>query len=493
MASVPRQTDDAAEGDEVLSEGLDAGHGSLVDLSGWLRFSPPWLLSALLHLFVVLVLGLWLVSGKSDKPLVLDVQYAEDVGDQLLEDPLDLEMDNLLEEVDEQTLSVTPLPPVDDPIAAPELSLVAPNPTFSTFSSNADQVGVALTGREPGMKAVLLKAYGGTESTERAVLDGLKWLERNQKKNGSWSLKGPYTDGGTTENVEAATAMALLAFQGAGYTHKDSAGTEFYGVVRDGWERLLQSQDDSGNFFRGSGFNHALYTQAQCTIALCELYAMTRDEELQGSAQKAVDYCVKTQSESGGWRYIPREGADTSVTGWFVMALKSAQMAGLDVPSETFYKAGLYLDAVARNQGSHYAYQKRDSPSLSMTAEGLLCRQYLGWRHDDDRLRRGVYYLLENRPSWSTGKRDVYYWYYATQVLHHMEGEEWTKWNNVTRQLIPEHQVRSGREKGSWDTNIDQRHGRTGGRLYTTCLSLYILEVYYRHLPIYQQGLLSGF
>lgn len=488
MATAPRQPD------RVVDAGAadDDERGSLVDLSAWLRFSPPWLASALLHMLVVLALGLWLVSGQREEPLVLDAQYAEEVGEQLIEEPLNLDLDPELE-VEEQTLSINPLPQVDDPLAAPELSLVAPNPTFSTLSSTADQVGVALTGREPGMKAVLLKAYGGTASTEQAVLDGLRWLERNQKKNGSWSLKGPYTDGGTTENIEAATAMALLAFQGAGYTHQDPPGTEFYGVVSDGWDRLLQSQDDAGNFFRANGFNHALYTQAQCTIALCELYAMTKDEKLREPAQRAVDYCVRTQSPTGGWRYIPREGADTSVTGWVVMALKSAQMAGLDVPSEAFFKVGQFLDSVQRQEGSRYAYQPRDSPKLSMTAEGLLCRQYLGWGRDDDRLRRGVYYLLENLPRWTNGRRDVYYWYYATQVCHHMEGDEWTKWNNVTRQLIPEHQVKRGRERGSWDTKIDQSHGTTGGRLYTTCLSIYILEVYYRHLPIYQQGLLSSF
>ena len=32
-------------------------------------------------------------------------------------------------------------------------------------------------------------------------------------------------------------------------------------------------------------------------------------------------------------------------------------------------------------------------------------------------------------------------------------------------------------EHGHW--------GQFGGRLYVTCLSTYILEVYYRHLPLY--------
>lgn len=466
----------------------------LVDVSSWVRESPPWLASLLLHLMVVLVLGLLWITGAPQRPLTLDADYAEDLGEQLLEEPLELDVDPDPQPV-EQVFSPTDLPVVDDPLSAPELTLPIPDPTSSLSSSPAEMNGAALNGREPGMKAVLLRTYGGTETTEQAVMDGLRWLARNQLKNGAWSLKGPYSDGASlqTDNHEAATAMALLAFQGAGFTHKDPPGSEFGREVAKGWNRLLDSQDEEGNFYRNGGFNHDLYTHAQCTIALCELYAMTQDESLRDAAQLAVDYCLKTQSESGGWRYKPRVGADTSVTGWFVMALKSAQMAGLDVPSEVFFRISKYLDSVARDRGSRYSYQRRDGATLSMTAEGLLCRQYLGWRHDDERLRRGVYYLLDNLPRATKQRRNVYYWYYATQVCHHMEGEEWTKWNSVTREVVPRLQEKSGRERGSWDRTLDRVHGAGGGRLYTTCMAIYILEVYYRHLPLYRQGLLTNF
>ncbi len=127
---------------------------------------------------------------------------------------------------------------------------------------------------------------------------------------------------------------------------------------------------------------------------------------------------------------------------------------------------------------------------IVMTAEGLLCRQYLGWPRNDERLVAGADYLLRNRLNYHD--RDVYYWYYATQVLHHMEGTHWDEWNKVMRQEIPSRQVKSGREAGSWDPGGENpdRWGNPqrgeGGRLYVTCLSTYMLEVYYRHLPIYR-------
>ena len=118
-----------------------------------------------------------------------------------------------------------------------------------------------------------------------------------------------------------------------------------------------------------------------------------------------------------------------------------------------------------------------------MTAEGLLCRQYLGWKHEDPRLQNGVK-LISMDPI-DMNRRNVYYWYYATQVMHHMGGDVWDSWNRVMRQEIPEAQTREGPEAGSWSPTGDQ-WGPHGGRLYVTCLSIYMLEVYYRHLPIYQ-------
>jgi hypothetical protein len=119
-----------------------------------------------------------------------------------------------------------------------------------------------------------------------------------------------------------------------------------------------------------------------------------------------------------------------------------------------------------------------------MTAEALLCRQYLGWWQSDPRLKFGASLILAN--SIQPRAKNVYYWYYATQVLHHLEGPAWERWNKVLRVEVPKLQEKSGAEKGSWSPQGDQ-HGVTGGRLYETCLALYMLEVYYRHLPIYRK------
>ncbi len=431
---------------------------------------------------LLIALGLLYVARQVPNMIALDVVYAEDIGIQLEDDQLQAASFDM-SDVEDPALSLDELP-TNDPLAAPpdiKPELMGFN---ATDRIKAPSIGLALTGREEGMKRALLGKYGGTKRTEEAVEMALEWLKRNQRRDGSWSLTGPYSGGGFDENKTSATAMALLAFQGAGNTHDKG---RFKEQVERGWRYMLKLQDNEGNFFREGVSNHRLYSQAQAMIAICEIYGMTKDSMFKKPAQKAIDYAVKTQAKEGGWRYNPGTDSDTSVTGWFVMGLQSGLMAGLEVPSPTLERVNKYLDSVQMYNGGFYKYQPiRKGFTPAMTAEGLLCRQYLGWSRDDDRLKEGIDFLLENLIDWT--ERDVYFWYYATQVMHHMEGEPWEEWNSVMRDELPRRQVTTGEEKGSWSPSGD-RWGNHGGRLYTTCLTTFMLEVYYRHLPIYSYRL----
>ncbi len=124
---------------------------------------------------------------------------------------------------------------------------------------------------------------------------------------------------------------------------------------------------------------------------------MSRDPALREAAQKAVDFAEMAQTDEGGWRYVPREDNDLSVTGWYVMALVSAKMAGLSTSPKTLTRVSGYLDTVAFDGGSQYSYMSRDQPSYAMSAEGLLCREYLGWKRDNSRLVQGCERLLQTR------------------------------------------------------------------------------------------------
>jgi len=445
-------------------------------------------------MLVVIVLGLLLVHVDRRRHVELDASISDIAGDQLDESVSIIDESSTAEE---QIVSLVEMPLVTDPFATPPELAVTPDGLAVPSELKAPQIGLALHGRDEGMKQVLMDAYGATAGSERAVALALAWLAKQQRTNGSWSLRGPYRDGSNTENSAAATAMALLAFQGAGNSHQKG---QYQKQVDKGVRFLLSQQDKDGCFFqfvrgRDMSRNHWLYTQGQCTIALCELYAMTGDSALREPAQAAVNYLIKAQDpELGGWRYAPQFQSDTSVTGWVVMALQSALMGGLEVPTVNLLRVGDYLDKAANEDGSQYGYLAGGPSTTPMTAEALLCRQYLGWRQSDPRLVRGVKHLLAepNLPSWT--ERNVYYWYYATQVMHHMEGEYWKTWNARMRDLLVDHQVTKGPEEGSWHPSQPEsdRWGFQGGRLYVTCLSIYILEVYYRHLPLYSSDALTA-
>jgi hypothetical protein len=163
------------------------------------------------------------------------------------------------------------------------------------------------------------------------------------------------------------------------------------------------------------------------------------------------------------------------------MALQSAKAGRIKVDSNTILDVKRFLKSVQHFDGAQYSYVPEQGPKDSMTAVGLLCRMYLGWKRDNLALKAGVEHLSKVGPQ--PGK--IYFNYYATQVLHHWGGDLWNQWNLRMRNELVSTQVKSGPGAGSWDVRDD--HGYQGGRLYQTTLSLLTLEVYYRHLPIYQK------
>jgi hypothetical protein len=472
---------------EKVVPSSEEDHEALSDVA--VKNAPPWLISLLVHIFLMLLLALIVlpqfISGDQ-----LEATFSEQLGKQLERDL------GVFDESETLEVAVTPeeLNLVEDPLQnlINPIDFLEDGTNFISEDPARNAIGLALEGRTEGSKESLLGKYGGTALTEEAVQRGLAWLARNQQRDGSWKLTGPYRDGvdESRENRSAATAMALLAFQGNGNT---TLRGQYRDEVERGWNWLLKQQDDFGCFFRRGQPQSRFYTQGQCLIALCELYAMTHQSEYRLPAEKAIEYCLKNQSSSGGWKYFPGGRSDTSVTGWVLMGLQSARMAGLTVDPEALERVDLFLNTVANGDGSRYAYEPGYPFTKPMTAEALLCRQYLGWKKEDPRLQAGLAWLTspENRIDYSRDP-DVYYWYYAAQVAHHMghRSKYWQRWNEVMRQRVPEMQIREGNETGSWDPSRDA-WGQHGGRLYVTCLSIYMLEVYYRHLPIYRDIVLE--
>lgn len=346
--------------------------------------------------------------------------------------------------------------------------------------------GTGLSGRGAAMRAEMVRKYGGTAGSEAAVANALKWIAAHQLPDGGWNFDhtlGPGqrlspNPGNLREARNAATAMALLPFLGAGQTHIEG---EYKETVARGLMFLISQQKPNGSFHEPGG---AMYSHGLASIVLTEAYAMTQDPKLAPPAQAAINFIVYAQDPvGGGWRYQPRQAGDTSVVGWQLMALKSGHMGYLQVPGVVIAGASRFLDSVQTDGGAKYGYASPGAGSAT-TAVGLLCRMYMGWKRDHPALQRGIEYLDKIGPSDNPSQSNMYYNYYATQVMRHYGGEVWQRWNNKMRDYLVRTQSTDGPAKGSWFMTGD--HGaERGGRLYCTSMATMILEVYYRHMPIY--------
>lgn len=451
---------------------------------------PSWLVSMIAHLLLLLILAFISTSSGEIGRLVLTIDPGVDqTTTEFVEfsiDPIELE-DLPTQDDAESELEIDPIEfEMNIQLASFVPKMVSIGPSIATeMNKSSTTPQTMFAGRTGALRQELLKQSGGTQATEDAVAMGLEWLKRQQLADGSWSLRGPYGDGARSENRVSATAMAMLAFMGAGSTHR---GGKFQKELWRAVKWLVARQDRRGLMAGQAADHERMYAQAQAMIALCELYAMTGDSWIRPYAQLSCDFAAGAQSPQGGWRYQPRFDSDTSVTGWFVMGLKSGEAAGLEISEYIWPKVEKYLDSVTVG-GKHdyhrvgYSYMVGDAPSPSMTAEGLLCRQYMGWQRNEPSMVNGLGTLVQNHPI-NFREPDVYYWYYATQALHHFGGPVWTQWNDKLKVQLPAQQILRGRERGSWSP-MNDAWGRHAGRLYTTCFSLYCLEVYYRHMPLY--------
>lgn len=344
----------------------------------------------------------------------------------------------------------------------------------------------------------------GSDDAKQAITRGLDWLKRVQLSDGRWELHQGYPDAGasTIKSDTGATGLALVALLGSGSTHQQG---EYADQIAKGLDWLKGVQDpetgDLHDMRYEQGREAAIFSHALATVAICESLALTGDETLRETAQRAVDYLRMAQHpDLGGWKYRPiflEANGDMAVTGWALMALHTARIAGIDVSLEDLQRSSGFLDSVQEQYGARYKFEPlypAEYVTPALTAEGILCRQWLGWPKDYPPQVDAVAYLTsdKHRPQWADGKRNVYGWYFTAQVLHNRGGEEWRNWYLPTRDLLVKHQVKSGKLiGGTWHPmkpeGVREEFGEKGGRLYVTVMCLLTLQTPTRYAPIYAE------
>ena len=486
-----------------------------------LRSVPSWGVSVLLHALALLLLAILIRHGgapDSEREFTADLGPVPEIADvtSLVEADRAGDPFTNLDDPNPPSLGLEPADPMMRLSAQPEIAglvefapeLAGPKaskefgPSLrvgSDFPALSDRITAPFMGRSGLDRAELVRREGGTVQSEKAVEEGLNWIVRHQTADGSWVLNVHEVcqicpEQRTIDSRTGATGMALLPLLGAGHIH--TVKSRHQDAVRRGLEWLVAHQREDGDLYVGGSGTAHMYSHAIAAMAVCEAYGLSRDPNLRGPAQRAINFIASAQNEAtGGWRYNPGQSGDTSVFGWQLFALRSANLAGLTISRSTLQGCSKYLNfAAADSKKITYAYQPGGPATAVMTAEALVARQLLGWPREHPSLVKGAGRVAANLGS--SKQRNIYYWYYATQLLHNMKNKDWERWNPRVREALIATQITGDScENGSWDPlspNRD-RWGGSGGRLFQTSLSVLTLEVYYRYLPLYrtadQEGL----
>ncbi len=313
-----------------------------------------------------------------------------------------------------------------------------------------------------------------TPELDEAVNNGLKALAALQNRDGSFG-------GGRFGRNVAITSLACIAFMADGNLPDRGPYSD---TIERALDYVLDNVTDSG-LIADETANGPMYGHGFATLFLGEVYGMTGgrpDDERAGRVHEALVKAVRliegSQNHEGGWRYNPVPyDADVSVTICQVMALRSARNAGLSVPKETIDRAIAYVRQCQNPADGGFKYMLNSGGSaFPRSAAGVAALYYAGV-YDDDAITKGLTYLRRgtNHVAFRTSGHYFYGHYYAAQAMFLAGGEYWEQWFPQIREQLVARQLADG----SWNSG----HGEP----YGTSMSLLILQIPNRLLPIFQK------
>lgn len=394
-------------------------------------------------------------------------------------------------------------------------TMMADTGAFMAIGAGNKGAGMFSRRQGPGRTRAGSEGSGIPHVRQSSINAALRWFRRHQSANGMWDVDayhlncigdGAKCEPGVNQSGDAdvaCTAYAIMCFLGAGHDH--ITPNTYRPTVAKAVEWLLSQQKADGLFGERN------YEHAVATMALAEVYGMTQDARLRTPTQRAVDLVVarqaldpmaKDKAYAGlGWDYVAPNAArnDTSVTGWNVMALKSALGAGLSVGSsmqgakqwlERSWKAAnpdwQKLDPYQGISVFPYTFDatsdKVDKSHLSCV--GALCAVYLGHHKGDVMLETMANYITKHDypTTWPT---NTYFLYYNTLAIFQMGDDRWKQWGDPVAKLLADAQrTDDSCFNGSWDYVGTKFHGHDTGRLLSTAYACLSQEVIWRYVRV---------
>ncbi len=345
-----------------------------------------------------------------------------------------------------------------------------------------------------------------TPASQEASALGLKWLAKNQGKEGNWDSK----DLGLV-------SVGALAFLSAGHTPETGKYRE---NVRRALDYVLLNAKPSG-LLNITGNRRDMYNHGLSTFVLTQAYGMSNDKRVGLALKKAIKVIVNTQCQDGGWDYIAKRqdrGHDLSIAVMQAKALRGAMDIGVHIPGQSVKSAiksvqGYYratsstADKEAERHGwrhekakfpGRFTYNGGNS-TTAMAAAGAVCLQEYG-RYDDFRIFRSIQAVMGD-----IGQRmqvkpghvpfDAYTMYYVSQALYQVGGKQWrVGYPKIRDALVKSQNRESGtgpRDELTYGSWAGGRIGGKPGLLWGTSVAVFSLNIPNRYLPILQQGKLG--
>jgi len=316
-----------------------------------------------------------------------------------------------------------------------------------------------------------------TPEALKAVRAGLDYLARTQADDGAWR-EG---QGGQAYPV-AVSSLACTALLAHGdtptrgrYAPQLERGTEFLLKCRTKTGLITSASQDAGMPMHGHGF---------ALMYLASVYGVLTKDSMREATHDAVVAGVQltsgSQSGAGGWTYIPGAGDEGSVTVTQVQALRAAHNSGFLVPRGTIDEAVRYIERCSTPEGGiMYSLGSGGGARLSISAAAV-ATLYNAGEYDAPIATRCLDYVWGQFQGNDRFQKDGHAFYcqlYASQAFYLSGDQYWDKYYPTVRDQLISMQDKSD---GSWD-------GDGIGKTYGTAISLIILQLPYRFLPVYQR------
>ena len=115
------------------------------------------------------------------------------------------------------------------------------------------------------------------------------------------------------------------------------------------------------------------------SLAAAKAFGKPPDRQILAAARKAIADIQEHQHADGGWRYteVKSEASDTSVSGWQVLALKSAHEAGFPFSDTCMRKVKGFFQQCESGGYGQTSYTVQGRSTEATTGVGMLVHQFL--------------------------------------------------------------------------------------------------------------------